>query len=503
MIPQLSLNNKSIVAAILGGKDTAVFWESRGIPGWLPLLLGLALGILLAFLIANQAWHFAVAVALAVPAIVLFAHYPFAAVMAWMLLFPYFVTTPTVTQRTIYWVLHRALIPAALGVAILRGWLGITKSRPVRLGRAELAMLVFLGWTLAGISAWNRSPVEAAIGFYDRLFVPFCAYWLIRVTAPTEKDLKRFLWVALSTLVPQCVIALFAWFAPQALPPQWILRTGRTVGSLANPAVYTSTLLFLALLLFQYAMNSRTKGIRYLLVVTLGLAISCVFLSFSRGSWLGCLTILLGLILIYPKTTLRLMIILVALVYVLSGSILADAVAWGSERLTGEASQGTVESRLITNNALLGMIRTKPLLGWGYLNSGLHIQQFMTQVGNTPAIEGYDVSSHNTYLTMMADLGMIGFFLYVFPALWWLMLSIRVRRLMPGQGFWSWRLLAMLWLLLLHMFIVTNFMDMVRTHPFGTTVWWIALGLIASMVYSYLKPNHIGFAGSARESTNA
>jgi hypothetical protein len=30
-------------------------------------------------------------------------------------------------------------------------------------------------------------------------------------------------------------------------------------------------------------------------------------------------------------------------------------------------------------------------------------------------------------------------------------------------------------------------MDMIRFRPFGTTMWWLALGLIANMVYPLLR----------------
>jgi hypothetical protein len=49
----------------------------------------------------------------------------------------------------------------------------------------------------------------------------------------------------------------------------------------------------------------------------------------------------------------------------------------------------------------------------------------------------------------------------------------------------------MLWLLMLHIFVVTNFMDMIRFHPFGTCIWWMTLALIASMIQPYLKPGDI------------
>lgn len=500
MVPPSSLSRKSVIAAVFGDKNPAFFWEERFLPRWLPLLLGLGLGIFLAFLIVQDAWHFLVPVALVVPTIALFSHYPFVAVMAWMLLLPYFLNEATSAGRAIYWILHRAMIPGTLGIVIFADWLGIKKRKEsTKLGSAELAILVFLGLALANIFLWNRSPVQTTIRFYDRLFVPFCMYGLVRLIAPSGKDLKRVLWAAFITLIIQGVISLISWFAPQALPPRWAdLAGSRTVGSFGNVAVYTSTLLFLALLLFQHAMNCRSMCIRYLLLATFGLAVFFVFFSFSRGSWLGCLTVLGGMLLIYPKTMIRLMIIISVLAYVLGSSILADEVAFGNERLTSEESQRSGNSRVIVHNALILMIEAKPFFGWGYDNHLLYTQQFLTRVGNISATLGYGISSHNTYLTFMAELGVIGLLLYICPAGWWLMLSIKVRRRLPQEGFQSWRLLVMLWLLLLHMFIVTNFMDMARTNPFGTTVWWMALGLIANMVNTHLRPGDTGAPGWAR-----
>lgn len=504
MVPRLGLNRKSIIAAVLGDKGIAYFWEARFLPAWLPLLLGLGLGIFLAFLIAEGAWYFLIPVALAVPAIAFFNRYPFAAVMAWMLLLPYFLNEPTRAGRAVFWMLHRAMIPSALGVVILSDWLGIRRMRrkePIRLGRAELAMVLFLGLTLASVFLLSQDPVRSLIELYDELFVPFCMYWLVRLTAPSEKDLKRFLWVAFITLVAQCGIGLLSWYAPQVLPYKWLgSRQGaRTQGSLLTEAVYTSTLLFLALLLFQYAMNCKSKWVRYLLLAAFGLAFFCVALSFSRASWIGGLTVLVGLMFIYPKTTIRLTIILVVLAYILGSSILADKVAFGYDRLTGEEARWSAENRVIINNALTRMTLTKPFFGWGRDNYRLYAPQFITRVGNVALSFGYGVDSHNTYLTMMAELGLITFFLYIFPVGWWLMLSVKVWRRLPSHGFSSWHLLGMLWLLMVNVFIVSNFMDM-GFYSFGTTVWWMALGLIANLVYPYLKPDDIGAPSWARRS---
>jgi O-antigen ligase len=171
--------------------------------------------------------------------------------------------------------------------------------------------------------------------------------------------------------------------------------------------------------------------------------------------------------------------------------VLAREVAWGYERLSGKAAQRSANNRVIANHAAFSMIKARPFFGWGFNNYDLYYPQFTTRVGDVPTTLGYGVTAHNTYLALAAELGLIGLFLYMFPAAWWLILSLKVWRRLPPRGFSSWRLLAMLWLLMLHMFIVCNFMNMYRPHLFGTTVWWMALGLIANIVYPYLKREDI------------
>jgi O-antigen ligase len=169
---------------------------------------------------------------------------------------------------------------------------------------------------------------------------------------------------------------------------------------------------------------------------------------------------------------------------VLSTTILAGQTAWGYERLTGQTSQQSAESRATANIASLNMLAAKPFFGWGFGNYDREKQPFMERVGG---IRVYNATSHNTYLSVLAELGSVGFFLYYFPTLWWLMVSIKVWRQLPKGNLWNRRLLLMLWLVMLHMFIVTNFMDMIRYFPFGNAMWWLTLSLIANMICTHLN----------------
>lgn len=463
-------------------------WDRHVLPTWLPAALGVVLGVVAALLIVGGEWVFVAPLVLAIPALIVFLRYPFAAVLVWIMVFPFFTQTPTASYRYMYWLLHRAMIPAALGLLLLSTWLRIRKQERIRWGRAELVMVLFLALLVTNILISSPSPSQSLIHLYDRLVIPFCMYWFVRLVAPTARDITRLAWAALVALVPQVMIGLIGWFAPHALPDQWLGRAGeRTVGTLDNPAVYTSTLIFLALLVLQYAMQGNTRRLRAVLLGMFGLAFVCIFFSFSRGSWLGALFVWVGLLFVYPLMMRRITMAAVLIGLVAGSTVFATQLRYATQRLQDDA---TAESRILQNAGALRMINQKMWFGWGFGTYDVYDEQFLERVGDVP-VRRREQTSHNTFLLITAETGVVGLVLYLFPVGWWLTRSRNVWQRLPRSGIQSWHLVAMLWLLLLDHFTVNNFMAMLDAYPFGTTIWWLALGLIASQVYPHLQPHDL------------
>ena len=490
------LNRLSAVTEVFRKRGLTYPWEDRFLHGGLPLLLALVLGLVLAFLVVSEAWELGIAVILLVPVVILLGRYPFAAILIYLLVFPFFVRPPGGLTRIQAYVFHWAMIPATLGYVLLSQWLGIRRKVPIRFGPAELAMVGFLGLAAGSILLSSPDTGETLRHFVDFVFTPFCVYWLVRLTAPTEQDLKRLLWVAFFTVIIQVAIGLLAWYMPQVLPSQWLERQGsRTIGTLGQVAVYSSTLILLSLLLFQQATQARSGRLRAVLLSVFALGLFGVFMSFERGSWLAGAVALLGLVFLYPRVTIRLTVLLAVLAFILGTSLLADEVAFATRRLMTER---TANERVILLNTGLKMVAAKPLFGWGYGNYDRYDNQFKERVGDIPV--QYDSTSHNTYLSIAAELGLAGILLYAFPVVYWLVLSIKAWRMLPKRGFWSGRLLGILWLVILAHFVVSSFMDMIRFHSFGTAMWWLTLGLIANMVYPTLMSNELGSPGRKQQS---
>jgi O-antigen ligase len=352
-----------------------------------------------------------------------------------------------------------------------------------------------MGVAVFSILLLQPDVTTSVYALYDRTVIPFCAYLLIRLTAPSEKDLKRLVPVVLFVLLAEVAVSFLSLGAPGFVPGWWLTRAGRTTGTLANPAVYTTTLMFLGLLLFQAAMSRKPgtgRWVRAVLLLASGLAVIGIFLSFSRGSWLAGLFIVLGLIFLYPRQMIRMAAVMAIIMVILGGTLLADEMDWAQDRLVQETYSG----RIVVYRAMITMVGLRPFFGWGYENLDRFDRQFYERVG-VFSIGDKDETSHNTYLTIMTELGLIGFFLYLFPFFYWFVRSIRAVRGLPKEGFWSWRLLVILWLAIGGHVIAASLMDM-RFFPFALTLWWMTLGFIANMVYPYLDRSAPGGAAAGQ-----
>jgi|GEM_PF-819926 len=441
---------------------------------------GICLSLAVAFLIAQGSWLLAAVMVCAIPTAVLLNKYPLAAFIIWFLLMS-LLPFKTVSPR-VFWVVHRALIPGALGLTILARMLKIKDIHPVRLGWAELSMALFL--LIAGISVLltRSSPLLYLYELYDRMLVPFAAYLLMRLLPWQRQNLNWLVGICLVICVIEIVVGFWARYAPQTLPSLWnISRMGtRMSGTFSNPTPYAYTLAFCMTIIFHYAMN-YAKGItRLLLIFVFGIGLLCIFLTFTRGCWGAALLLLFGLWLMYPKPILSLLAVALPIVAILSVSVFADEMALAVKRLE---TQDTINSRIVLAYAGQKMFYAKPILGWGFGNYDRYDWQFMEQVGNAAPTK-WDVkygTSHNTYLTILAEMGIVGFFFQFFPFFWWLGQTLRVLpRLLPEKRE-PYKLLVGLWLTILFYVFASQVVDM-RFFWSQIGTLWASLGLIGTLV---------------------
>ncbi len=451
---------------------------------WLPILVGLSLSPVIAALIAMQEWLFLgalIAPLLLIPAVYLLLKHPFSPVLIWLLIYPILFKYSGTVGRLADKSLHYALIPAAFATLFLAMLLKQYQKRTLRVNSPDIAMFLFLGLGLINIMLLTPNPERTFVKFYFQICIPFTFYWFIRFVKPKTREYHYLVWIAVPVLLVQATIGLLSWFAPSLVPDWWLNRAGaRTTGTVGNPAVFTLILALCVALLFRYAVHIRSRRVQTILFALVGLSFFCVFFSFSRGSWLAGAVVWVGILLLYPRLTWR-FTFLVMILFVLLGPLFLGAyIGWAQERLT---TGDTVEGRVLGGNATWGLIRAKPWFGWGYDTHDLYDEQFRTRVLNLAVNKEH--SSHQTYLLIASEMGVIGLFLYLFPIGYWLAQTVQHWYHLPQKGFRDQRLVGLLWLVMGHYFVVSNFTEMIHSNYVGTTIWWLVLGLIANEVQPF------------------
>ncbi len=445
-------------------------------------LLGaaLALGTVTGVFASQGHDRLSLVTAVALPLTIVVLRYPWAAVVIWLGVTPFFVVGDG-TAGPDTWLLHRMLIPAVLALSVVYRVVGLSRSE-FRLSIIDLALAAFVLLAIANIWLLGGNSVRVSVAFYDKAIIPICLYWLIRVIDPGAKEMRALLVVFLWLVFVQFTAAALSWVAPSLLPAAWLGRVGeRAVGTVGGPGPYTVTIMIGGLLAVAYLHQARSALARMALYGVIAAAFVGVAISLSRGSWLGAAFVFLGLALFYRGLAARLLVILAVLMaamLVVPGSPLAIA----TERI-GDVD--TAESRLLTNNAAVRMIQERPLTGFGYGNFEFIDESFKVRIGDIPVQEG---SAHQTYLALAAENGLPALALYMFPAAFLLWLTFSRWRLIRTQHPMKAHLLVALWLAILHQFTVTSFMDMLHASPWGTAQWWLCLGLIHVLISQGSQP---------------
>ena len=442
-----------------------------------------------AYLVAGGRWYLAIGLLLVVPVTILVYRFPLSVIIFWLLVQPFVVDIAAGgSLRKLFWVVHRALPPFAVVLILITAAMGLRRRPLPRLGWAEVMMGGYIIATLISIVYTSDTVLASMYHLYDRVFVPMCLYLIIRLIDPDEDMLRALVPALVFLVVSQAVFGMLSWYNPEALPDTWLGRAGeRTTGSLKSVSAYTTTLIFGALILVHHAMGTERRGVARVGLLGAGaVAAYMVFLSFSRASWLAALVVAMGLLFVYPRLVLKVAVVAVpVLLIALSTGVIQDQLTFAEDRVSSEVSDESALSRLPIVLASVRMFEERPVTGFGFGNFDRFDREFQGQVGDLVVPEK-DHASHNLYMTLLAEQGLIGLVLFIGPVFWWLVRLPRAARNLPRSGFRSRQFLFILWLVITAHVIVNNFSNMRST--FGLGIWWITLGLIAIVTVQGLTP---------------
>jgi O-antigen ligase len=246
----------------------------------------------------------------------------------------------------------------------------------------------------------------------------------------------------------------------------------RVVATLAQPAVLGAFVGVGVVVATTVLVWDGPEKLRRLSVVTLAATLPALYFTYTRGPILATFAVVVVLIVARPR--MRLVAAGVA-----ATAALVVALNWGQisgsslYRTRGPGETVNVRTRLVLSEASLHLAAQRPILGWGYgqFDTVKNSESFNT--GTLPSKQLYDYTSHDTYLTILVELGAVGLALFLLPLILVAAMTLRALRWTTTSKWFSISLLGVLGVVAL-----TAFTTDMRFFSFVPALAWIAAGLL-------------------------
>jgi len=335
-----------------------------------------------------------------------------------------------------------ALIPSSGGPALsflkLAGlllaisWLATIASRQdARLDFASVypaftfVLVLFLTW--AGISQiWAEDPAAAntSLSRYALNIILF----LIIFTAVRER--RHAVWVAAALLVGATFAAVYGLLVQ---PPE-ADSLDRLSGTIGNPNELAAALVVGLALSFGLAANAPRSPLLRLGAITAGtLCLTGVFLTASRAGLVALAAAAVAAVLISGRWRVAATAVAIVLAFATIGYFTAAASPETQERITSVESVGRTDLWGVGRR----MVEDKPALGVGAGNfqvSSIHYLLEPGAVERDEFIVDDPKVAHNTYLEVLAELGVVGLALFVAILVFSFGCASKALRIFSGAG---------------------------------------------------------------------
>jgi putative inorganic carbon (HCO3(-)) transporter len=304
-------------------------------------------------------------------------------------------------------------------------------------------------------------------------FLRYASYLALAVSvagvARHDPRRRQLIWLVAGAGAITFVHAAFQWVSPTigigmgGLPEAVATRVFATFG---NPNFYAEYLVLLFAVILYLILSEDGWRRRLAEGLLLGAA-GFLLLTYTRGSWLA---LVLGLIvamgMISRRYAGRLLAMGVALTVVIPG---------GLERLLSTFSmEGTASFRLRLWRIAGEAIKMNPLLGAG---AGEYYSAFTEAVRANPilGIGYYEYGAHNTFLTLIAEVGVLGGIAFT----WLVFVLVRQGLLLQREGFRD-RTLGLQNAAItagLIAFAINGFTSNAFQHPQAAVFFWVLVGV--------------------------
>lgn len=267
-----------------------------------------------------------------------------------------------------------------------------------------LLIVAFLAWVIV-TSVWAMSP-GTVFGDAGRYALNALLFLIACGVLRKRRDV---MWVIAAFLAGAAISAAWGIVVPPASTASTDLaRASGTIGDPNETAAVLVAALPLAIALA--AGRGWPPALRWLGAATAGLSVAGVLLSASRGGFVALIVVLAVALVLAGRWRAKLLLVVPVVVLVCGGYLLANPAVL--QRVTA-SDGGTGRTDLWA--VALRMIEDRPVLGVGAGNFANTSIRYLLRSGalkrsdliaNTPKV------AHNTYLTVIAELGVVGALLF-------------------------------------------------------------------------------------------
>jgi hypothetical protein len=442
---------------------------------WLVPTLPVGLALLTVVAVARGGIAFLAVVGLAAVAVAAigFSLRPQDLFLAWVVAAPFLQSTFAGTQagHALRIVLYSA--PPLLFAA----WAAIQR-REIRGSIVDVVPLLYLGVVVlsAGFSASSVSPTQlySTVGIGVIVYY-FCAFGPLGETVGL-KVFRIF-------LITGSIVAAFVILGKLGIGLGSATRfqvdvaasSERAAATFGNPAVlgtFLGAAFVVALAVLAWGGPRSLRPLSWLATV---LTPPALFLTLTRAPLIAAAAI--GLVVVAVRSRTRWATVLAS---ALAATLLVGT--WGAIASTSLykdrfSNTTNVQARVIIDRWSLQLSDRRPVLGWGYGSFDRVKNAANLNSGSLPRADVIQYTSHNTFLTVLVETGVIGLVLLVAP---WAVVTMGALRLARRPGADQWLIVGLL--AILGVWLVNAGAIDMRFFSFVSALPWLAVGLLRRRV---------------------
>jgi O-antigen ligase len=355
---------------------------------------------------------------------------------------------------------------------LLFAFWALTRRRAAELTFIDALPLLYLVLVIISARAGPAHPTTTQI--YASVAIGIAVYYFLAF-GPAGRDI--FPRIARVLLLTGCASAVWVMFtratgidssANQFDVTSSAARSAGTFGSPGLLGLFLGVVLVLALTLLVWGGPPR---LRRLSLLTILLGIPALALTLTRGPMIGAGAVALLVLVLRGRTRWRtvLAVGLALMVLVAEWGVISSTSLYKSRLSNGS----NVQIRVVIDRLSVNLAERKPILGWGYGSFDTVKSKASFDPRPLTRDDVLFFTSHNTFLTVLVETGLVGLLVLVLP---WLVLARRTLARVVRGTTQEWMFVGLLAMLAVWIISVGTF-D-VRFFPLGTALPWLAAGLM-------------------------